>query len=196
MSAKCLLFFVGLAALSVPAGAANYTIEPDHTYPSLEFSHMGLSIWRGKFNSTTGKATLDRKKKTGSIEIEVNTASIDFGHDEMNKHAVSADWLNVKKFPTLHYTGRLLFNRSRPVMVDGNLTLLGVTRPLKLKVNSFNCIEEHPYYKKEVCGADAEGELDRADYGLTQYTENGMGRIHLRIQVEAIRDDPVQPAAR
>jgi polyisoprenoid-binding protein YceI len=157
---------------------------------------MGLSIWRGKFNGTTGKAMLDRKKKTGSIEIEVNTASIDFGHDEMNKHAVSADWLNVEKFPVMHYTGRLLFNRNRPVMVDGNLTLLGVTRPLKLKVNSFNCIEEHPYYKKEVCGADAEGELDRADYGLTQYTENGMGRIHLRIQIEAIRDDPVQPAAR
>jgi polyisoprenoid-binding protein YceI len=177
------------ALIPVTVTAADYTIEPDHTYPSLEFPHMGLSIWRGKFNSTSGKVKLDRKAKAGSVEIKVDIASIDFGHDEMNKHAVSADWLNVEKFPTMTYNGKLLFNRDRPVMADGKLTLLGVTRPLKLKINSFNCIEEHPFYKKEVCGADAEGELDRADYGLTQYTENGMGTIKLQIQVEAIKDD-------
>ena len=44
-----------VCAFPALANAANYTIDPDHTYPSLEMSHMGLSIWRGKFNKTTGK---------------------------------------------------------------------------------------------------------------------------------------------
>lgn len=63
-----------------------------------------------------------------------------------------------------------------------------MTRPVKLKINSFKCID-HPYYKKEVCGADAEGQLDRADFGMTQYTDNGAGRITLKVQVEAIREN-------
>jgi polyisoprenoid-binding protein YceI len=57
-----------------------------------------------------------------------------------------------------------------------------------LKINSFTCVDVHPFYKKKFCGADAEGELDRADFGLTQYTDNGMGKIRLRIQVEAGKD--------
>jgi polyisoprenoid-binding protein YceI len=65
--------------------------------------------------------------------------------------------------------------------------LRGVTRPLRLKINSFNCID-HPYYKKEVCGADAEGELNRADFGMTQYAEGEAGKVRLRIQVEAMKD--------
>jgi polyisoprenoid-binding protein YceI len=70
--------------------------------------------------------------------------------------------------------------------VDGGLTLLGGTGPLDLTVNSFKCVER-PCCTKQVCGADAEGELDRADFGLTQYTQDGMGRLTLRIQVEALK---------
>jgi polyisoprenoid-binding protein YceI len=177
-----------LAAVSINAAAAdNFAIDPNHTYPSLEFPHSGLSIWRGKFNKTTGKVTLDRAARTGSAEILVDTASIDFGHARMNQIALTEDWLNAAKHPTMTYKGSLRFEGNTPVALDGQLTLLGVTKPLKLKINTFKCID-HPYYKKEVCGADAEGELDRADFGMGKYTEDGMGRIHLRIQVEAIRE--------
>jgi polyisoprenoid-binding protein YceI len=177
-----------LAAASINAAAADhFAIDPNHTYPSLEFPHMGLSVWRGKFNRTTGKVTLDRTARTGSAEIQVDVASIDFGHDKMNQVALTEDWLNVAKHPTMTYKGTLRFEGATPVALDGQLTLLGVTRPVKLKINSFRCID-HPFYKKEVCGADAEGELDRAEFGLSKYTEDGMGRIRLRIQVEAIRE--------
>lgn len=174
--------------LPVVAAADNYAIETHHTYPSLEMSHMGLSIWRGKFNESSGTATLDRKAKTGTVDIQTKVASVDFGHDEMNKHAVSEDWLNAAKYPVMNYKGTLKFKGDTPVAVDGQLTLRGVTKPLKLKINSFKCID-HPFYKKEACGADAEGQLDRADYGMTQYTDNGAGIIKLKIQVEAIKED-------
>ncbi|MBI3561332.1 MAG: polyisoprenoid-binding protein [Gammaproteobacteria bacterium] len=175
-------------ALPALAIADHYTIDPEHTYPSLEFSHMGLSIWRGKFDKTTGKIVLDRAAKTGSVEIHIDTASIDFGHQKMKEHAISADWLNVAKFPTMVYQGAIKFNGDVPSAVDGQLTLRGVTKPVNLKINSFKCMP-HPLFKKEVCGADAEGDLNRADFGMTLYSEGEAGKIHLRIQVEALKDD-------
>ncbi len=187
MSLKQWMLALSFAGLAAPASAAPeyYTIDTDHTYPSLEFPHIGLSVWRGKFNKSRGQFVFDEAAKNGKVEIEVDTSSIDFGHDEMNEHAVGKDWLDVKQFPTMTYTGALQYKGEKPVAVDGQLTFRGVTRPLKLKINSFNCMQ-HPFYKKRACGADAEGELNRADYGLTQYTEGGMGILKLRIQAEAL----------
>ena len=80
MSVYKWMLSVVIASASVPAvvAADNYTVDPNHTYPSLEFSHMGLSIWRGKYNKPSGTVTLDRAAKTGSAEIQVDVASIDF----------------------------------------------------------------------------------------------------------------------
>lgn len=180
---------IGLGTAALTAAAADqYTIDPDHTYPSLEFSHMGLSVWRGKFDKTTGKVTLDRAAKSGNVEVQIDVASIDFGHQKMNEHAISPDWLDAKKYPTMNYRGAIQFNGDTPKAVDGQLTLHGVTKPVKLTLNSFKCMP-HPMLKREVCGADAEGDLNRADFGMVKYTENNMGKIHLRIQVEAIKSN-------
>lgn len=182
-----------LAALV--AGAANcalaapetYTIDPAHTYPSLEMSHMGISVWRGKFNKSSGKIALDRAERTGTAQIRVETSSIDFGHAGMNRFAVAEDWLDVDKHPVMTYTGTVRFLEDRPALVDGQLTLRGVTRPLTLRINSFKCIQ-HPILRSDVCGADAEGEFHRAEFGMTLYSEGEAGKIRLRIQVEAIKD--------
>ncbi len=196
MSVKKWILSLIIASASVPvvAVAGNYTIDPDHTYPSLEFPHIGLSIWRGKFNRTSGSLTLDLAARKGSIEVKVDAASIDFGHDEMNEHALKPEWLDTKQFPTMTYKGVLRFKGDTPVAVDGQLTLRGVTKPLTLKINSLKCMV-HPFYKKEACGADAGGELNRADFGMAQYTEGGMGIIHLRIQVEALKEKKHGPRA-
>ena len=69
-----------LASLGTAWGAEElFKIDPDHTYPSFEFSHMGISVWRGKFDKTSGTVTLDREAKTGSVEIRVEASSVDFG---------------------------------------------------------------------------------------------------------------------
>jgi polyisoprenoid-binding protein YceI len=181
------------ATLAVPALAADtYIIDPEHTYPSLEFSHMGVSVWRGRFNRTSGKVVIDRLRKTGTADIRVDVTSIDFGHPKMKEFALTEDWLNPAKFPAMTYAGTLQFEGNAPAFVDGQLTLLGVARPLKLKINSFKCIE-HPMLKKEVCGADAEGDLNRSDYGMSLYSEGEAGKIHLRIQVEAFREEEPFP---
>lgn len=177
-----------LASAPAQAAVERYQVDPEHTYPSLEMSHMGVSVWRGKFNRSRGQVTLDRAARTGSVEISIDTDSIDFGLESMHEHAVSADWLNVAKFPVMTYTGTIRFEGDTPIAVDGQLTLRGVTRPVMLAIRHFACIP-HPMLEKEVCGADAEADLDRGDFGMTQYTQGGMGKIRLRIQVEALKQD-------
>lgn len=176
-----------LWAATAAAAPVTYTIEPGHTYPSFEAPHMGISWWRGKFNKSSGSVVLDEAAKTGTVDISIDINSIDFGHDKMNEHAKSDDFFNAAKYPTATYKGTIKYEDGKPGAVDGQLTLLGVTKPVKLEIDSFKCIQ-HPMLKKEVCGADAEGEFNRGDFGMTKYADGDLGKVKLRIQVEALRN--------
>ena len=145
------LITVLLAASAASAFAADtYTVEPNHTYPSFEADHMGISVLRGKFTKTSGTIVLDRAAKTGSVDITIDASSLDFGHEKLNNHVKSPDMFDVAKFPTAVYKGKSIkFNGDTPVAVDGELTLHGVTKPLTLSINKFKCII-HPMLKKEV----------------------------------------------
>ena len=174
------------------AAPAKYTIDPDHTYPSLETDHFGgLSTWRGKFKKTSGTIVLDREAGSGSLDVTVDTSSIDMGHDKLNDHVRTAgDMLDVGKYPTATYTGKLAkFVDGAPTEVDGTLTLHGVTKPLKLKIDHFGC-RPHPMKKgKEVCGANATGTLNRGDFGVDWGKAYGFNMdTKLEIQVEALKD--------
>ncbi|MCH8620066.1 YceI family protein [Undibacterium sp. TS12] len=178
-----------LIASSVPAFAQTYNIESNHTYPSFEADHMGISVWRGKFNKTSGKIVLDRAAKTGTVDITIDANSLDFGHEKMNEHAKSKDMFNVAQFPTATYKGTSIkFDGDTPVAVIGELTLLGVTKPVTLTINKFKCIQ-HPMFKKEACGADASAEFKRTDFGLNYGTPRFAPEVKLAIQVEAIKAD-------
>ncbi len=181
---------LAVASFSSTAAVDNYTIEASHTYPSFEASHMGISFWRGKFNTSSGKVALDRAAKTGTVNITIDAKSVDFGHDKMNEHALGDDFFKVDKHPTITYTGKITFTGDTPSGVDGELTMLGVTKPVKLTISSFKCIV-HPFFKKEVCGADATGSFDRVDFGMDYGAKYGPTLAKLAIQVEAIKDDPV-----
>jgi len=178
-----------LAAGAALAAPATYNIDPGHTYPSFEADHMGgLSKLRGKFNSSSGKIVLDKEGKTGTVEINVDTSSLDFGHDKLNDHAKGADMFDVAKFPTATYKGTISkFDGAAPKEVQGELTLKGVTKPVTLTVGSFLC-KMHPMQKKEVCGADASGTFNRADFGIDYGKNFGFDmNVKLAIEVEALK---------
>ena len=128
-----------LAASSTLAMAApvTYTLDPSHTYPSFEADHMGgMSKWRGKFTKSSGKVVLDKEAKTGSVEVTIDTASIDFGHAKMNEHAKGTEIFDVAKYPTAVYKGKFTkFNGETPTEIEGELTMHGVTKPVTLKIN-------------------------------------------------------------
>lgn len=192
MQAKYLMAFLlaaGTVSASVSASAQTYNIEPSHTYPSFEADHMGISILRGKFTRTSGKIVLDRPSKTGTVDIVVDASSIDFGHAKLNEHAKSKDMFNVEQFPTATYKGTAIkFDGDQPVAVEGEFTLLGVTKPLTLTINKFKCIQ-HPMLKREVCGADASAEFKRTDFGLNYGTPRFSPDVKLAIEVEALKAD-------
>ena len=180
-------------ALMTPVFAApvTYNLDPGHTYPSFEADHMGgLSVWRGKFNSNSGSVVVDAEKKTGSVDVTIDMASVDFGHDKMNEHARGEDLFDVAKYPTATYKGKLAkFKKGQPTAVEGELTMHGVTKPVNLKINQFLC-KPHPMLKKEACGADASGTFNRKDFGVSYGEAYGFKMdVTLRIQVEGIRAD-------
>ena len=186
------LSYLITALLICSAGAVSaqtYNVEPGHTYPSFEADHMGLSFWRGKFLKTSGKITLDRAAKSGTAEILIDASTIDFGHAKMNDHAKGKDMFNVEKFPTVTYKSTAMkFDGDKLVAMEGNMTLLGVTKPLTLTINHFKCIM-HPMLKREVCGADASAQFDRTDFGLNYGIPRFAPDVKLAIQVEAVKAD-------
>lgn len=192
MGAAVLLTVVCAAAAAEPV---RYEIDPSHTFPSFEADHMGgLSLWRGKFNEASGEVTMDVVKKTGTVDIVIQAASVDFGFDKMNEHAMNADMFDVEQFPTATYKGTLAdFKKGAPTKVKGELTLKGVTKPVDLKITSFKCMM-NPMAKREVCGADASATFNRADFGLDYGKAYGFKMdVTLRIQVEALRADASVP---
>jgi polyisoprenoid-binding protein YceI len=186
MNRIVLASIAALASASAVAAPVTYILDPHHTYPSFEGDHMGgLSVWRGKFTDTTGKVVYDKDAKSGSIDVTVNISSIDFGMPKLNEHAKSPEIFDAAKYPTATYTGKFTkFDGASPTEVDGTLTLHGVTKPLKLKINSFMC-KPNPMSKKEVCGADASASFDRSEFGINYGDSYGfkMG-TKLQIQVE------------
>jgi len=176
------------AALAAPA---TYNVDPNHTYPSFAADHMGgLSVWRGKFNHTTGTVTYDKQTGAGTVDVKIDVKSINFGQEELNQHMQAEEAFDTAKYPTATYKGKLAgFKNGAPTEVDGTLEMRGVSKPLKLKINSFKCMP-HPMAKKEVCGADASGTFNREDFGLSYGKAFGFSmQVKLDIQIEAIKAD-------
>jgi polyisoprenoid-binding protein YceI len=173
------------AALAAPE---SYTIDPRHTLPVFEVNHLGFSTQRGRFNKASGKIALDTAAKTGSIDVAIETASIDMGLDKWDEHMRSDDFFNAAKFPTMSFKStRLSFDGDKLVGAEGDFTLLGVTKPVKLGVANFRC-GEHPIAKKHTCGADVSTSIKRSEFGMTKYLPGVGDDIKIVIPVEAFRD--------
>ena len=187
---------IAVGILAVIAGSAmatptTYNLDPRHTYPSFEADHFGgISVWRGKFTKSSGVVTLDVAAKTGTVDVSIDTASIDTGNVPLDTRVKSADFLDASKYPSATFKGSALrFDGDTPVEVSGDFTFHGVTKPLTLKIDSFKCFV-NPLIKKEVCGAEASAQFDRADYGVTWGTNYGFKTLtRLQIQVEGVKAD-------
>jgi polyisoprenoid-binding protein YceI len=181
--------------LTAVAAPENYTIDPNHTYPHWEVNHLGVSNWRGQFGKSAGKFMIDRAAKAGSVEITVQTASVISGDNDkgsrprsLDEHLRTPDFFNVAEYPTMIYKSTSVkFNGDNPGTIEGNLTLLGVTKPLVLHVENWKC-QAHPFTKKEMCGANASGSFKRSDFGMKFGLAAVGDEIKLWIQIEGYKD--------
>jgi len=178
-----------IASLAANAALADtFTIDPNHTLPVFEVNHLGFSTQRGRFDKTSGTIQLDREKKTGSVDWAIEADSINMGQAKWNEHLKSADFFNMAQFPTIRYhADKLVFKGEVPVAAEGSLTLLGVTKPLRVAIHRFTC-GTHPMNQKQLCAADIEGSLKRSEFGMTKYLPGVGDDIKVSVPVEAYKD--------
>jgi polyisoprenoid-binding protein YceI len=177
------------AALPLSAHAAdNYTLDSAHTFPHFSINHQGFSTMYGRFDKTSGKVTLDRAAKTGSLNVTIDAGSVNTGFAKRDEHLRSPDFFNAAEIPTLTYKSTAVkFNGDVPATVEGNLTLLGVTKPVTLTITSFKC-GQNPRNKKDMCGAGATAQIKRSDFGM-KYGIPAIGDdIALTFEIEAVKD--------
>jgi len=184
-------------ALPVAASAApeSYTLDPHHTYPHFAVEHLGVSLYWGRFDRSSGKFTIDRAAHKGTLELAVETASVSTGDNErgsrprtLDEHLKSADFFNVAEFPRMTFKAdSVTFAGDSPAEISGQLTLLGVTRPLTLKVERWVC-KDHPFSKKPMCGGNASGTLKRSDFGMKYGLAAVSDEVRLYVQFEGYKD--------
>ncbi len=181
------LLIIILVSTKAWAAPETYVIDPTHTYPNFAVSHLGFSTMYGRFDKTTGEFSIDREAKKGSVEISIDTATINTGLEERDDHLRAPDFFNAAEFPTITYKAtNIKFEGDEPSLIEGNLTLLGVTRPVTLTITSFKC-GTNPMNNKALCGIDATGQLKRSDFGM-KYALPGVGDdIKLMISAEGYK---------
>ena len=185
---KRLALFAALAAASVAAQAApvTYTIDNSHTYPHFTYNHLGFSNQIHKFDKTSGTVVLDRKTKTGSIDVTINAASVNTGYALFNEHIQAADYFDTATYPTITFkSSQMKFKGDQPESVAGDLTIKGVTRPVTLTITHFKC-QPHPMLKVEACGANATTQVKRSEFNMGKNVPYVSDEVTLTLAIEAV----------
>jgi polyisoprenoid-binding protein YceI len=166
-----------------------YVIDPVHSQPMFEVQHMGFSLQRGVFSKATGKITLDRSARKGAIDVTIDATSVKTIDPKLDTHIRSEDFFNVAKYPSMTFkSSELSFDGDRVVGADGELTMLGITKPVKLKVANFVC-GDHPFVKKALCGAEVTTTIKRSDWGMKYGIPKALGDdVKIMIPVEAYKE--------
>ncbi|MEN3374146.1 YceI family protein [Dechloromonas sp. ZS-1] len=186
---KTLTALLLASAVSLPALAApeTFAIEGTHTYPRFSYSHFGYSTQLSRFDKTTGTIVFDKAAKTGTVDIVIDTKSVNTGFATFNEHIQGEDFLDTAKYPTATFKStKVVFEGDKPVAVEGNLTLKGVTRPVTLTVTSFQAMP-HPMMKKDAIGANAWTVVKRSEFNAGKYAPYVGDEVRIDIAVEAIK---------
>jgi len=179
-----LLTMTAAAALAAPE---TYVLDGSHTYPRFSYSHLGFSTQLSRFNTTTGKVVFDKAAKSGSVDIEIDAKSVDTGSTLFNQHIQGEDFLDTAKYPkAIFKSTNVVFEGEKPVKVEGNLTIKGVTKPVTLIVTSFQAMP-HPMQKKDAIGANAHTTIKRSEFNAGKYAPNVGDEVRIDIAIEAIK---------
>jgi polyisoprenoid-binding protein YceI len=190
---------LGVFTLALPfavmAAPESYTMDPYHTFTNFEVDHNGVSTVRGRFDRQSGKFTIDRAAKSGSVELAVETASVSTGDNDKggrprtrDEHLRSADFFNVAEFPQMTFkSSAVKFAGEAPAEITGNVTLLGVTRPVTLHVDRWVC-KPNPMSKKDMCGGNFSGAVKRSDFGMKFAIPGVSDEVKLFIGIEAYKN--------
>lgn len=176
------------AATPVLAAPQTYTIDSTHTFPSFSYSHFGMSTQISKFDKTTGTVTLDKEAKTGAVDITIDMKSVNTGYETFDEHIQEADFFDTANYPTATFKStKVNFEGDKPVSIEGDLTIKGVTKPVTLQVTHFANMP-HPMMKKDAIGANATTVVKRSEFNAGKYAPNVGDEVTISISLEAIQN--------
>ena len=175
-------------AVNAQSGLVSYTVDSAATVANWSIPFLGVTTLQGRFERTMGKVSLDRSNEKGSIEIAIDTASVNAGNRKFEEHLRGKDFFHVEQFPVMIFKGQISrFDGDSPAEVEGELTLLGVVRPVTLKIANFRC-QAPTHLSRDVCAAQATTSIDRTQFGMTYGVGFSGRQVDLAIQIEASRD--------
>lgn len=178
-----------IAALLPAAGdavARDYAFDARQSDLGFEVRYWTPIWWKGRFARADGSFTLDRDARTGRLEVAIDAASIEFGVERFNEFARGPDFFDTDNYPRIEYRGVVeRFDGDRPRELLGQMTLRGVTRPLRLLIDDFDCAWQQAS-GREICQTVASGLFDRRDYGLTAGAPaDWAGQVRLTLKMVA-----------
>ncbi|MEG3639979.1 YceI family protein [Magnetococcus sp. PR-3] len=175
-----------LAALPNPLKAAEFQIDPSHSFVEFSIKHLGYSVLKGRFNTLSGSFSYDEKSPNASkISVKVETGSIDSNHAERDKHLRGTDFLSVGSFPVARFVSTAIQEKDGVAKVDGQLTLHGVTRPVSFDAKLIGAGSD-PWggYRRGYEGALT---ITRSDYGMDYNLGPASTSLTLGLFIEGIR---------
>lgn len=190
------LISAALCASAPLAAADRYEFDKSHTSILYFVEHMGLSEMQGEFRAFDGELLIDSADITkSSVNVSIDAASVDMDHDKLNEHLRAKDFFDALNQPKLTFKSTQVEATAENAMsVTGDLTLLGVTKPVTLAV-TMRKLDSHPFAKRPAVGFHAEGVLKRSDFGMNYGIPNVGDVVKIRIDSEAIQAAPAAAEA-
>ncbi len=191
MTKRTLAAALAAAALAFSAAAgqaADYTIDSGHSFVQFKISHIGVSWMIGTFETVSGSFTYDAEAgpEAQSVSVEIDTASVDTNHAERDKHLRSADFLNVDEHPTATFVSTGYEGDAEGGVMNGDLTLHGVTRPIAIAVKKVG--EGKDPWGGYRAGFEGRVTITRADYGMGYNLGSASESMDLHLFIEGTRN--------
>ena len=170
------------------AAPVGYDIDMSHTNVLFDVNHLGLSTMIGRFGDVAGTLMFDEDNiENSTVSVTVQTASINTFHEKRDDHLRSPDFFNTLEFPEMTFNSTSVTKLdANTAQLKGELTLLGVTKPVTLDL-TVNKVGPHPFNKKQVAGFTAIGTIKRSDFGMKYGAPMIGDDIALRLELEGIR---------
>jgi polyisoprenoid-binding protein YceI len=171
--------------------AATWTIDPVHSEVGFSVRHMMVSKVRGRFGTFSGELVTAADPAKSSVTAEIDLSSISTGQEQRDAHIRSADFFEVETYPTMTYKSTGIRVEDGEYILDGDLTLKGVTKsvPLHLEIQGFGP-DAYGGYR---AGFTATGEINRRDFNVnfSAPMQNGgvvvADKIQLHLEIEAVK---------
>lgn len=175
-----------LGTLQAPAMAAEYELDPRHSFVEFRIQHLGFSWMYGRFNDVSGSYTYDADNPEATqIEADIDPATIDTNDAERDKHLRSEDFLGVEQYPSAGFKSTGYSGTAEEGTLEGELTLHGVTKPITIDVKKVGEGED-PWdgYRTGFIGTTT---IDRREFGMDYDVGPGSWEMEFELNMEGIR---------